>query len=84
MKVDVLQVDQVTFKKFAWWSDWIDVAVYDWAGDSGYLLQMKVSRTNAKKFKSVSITGLFAHNVSVRCIGDLTKMSTERGTENDK
>lgn len=78
MKVDVLQVAQAEFKKFSWWSNWVDVAVYNWAGDQGYLLQMKVSRTNAKRFKSRSVTGFLASNVSVGTIGDLTQMSADK------
>lgn len=56
MKVDVITVAEVKIKRWRWWSDWIDVAVFDWGG-GGYLLQMKVSRTNAKRFYAVPFQG---------------------------
>ena len=65
MKINVLQVEQAEFHSFMhFWSNWIDVAVYDYAG--GYLLQMSVSRFNKKKFRSVMIP---KWNVSTEAIG---------------
>ena len=77
MKVNVLQVSQVEFKKFSWWSNWVDIAVFDF-GDHPYLLQMRISRTNGKQFNAIQMTG----KPSYRCttckeIGDLMPMSVE-------
>ncbi|MEE9351536.1 MAG: hypothetical protein V3U78_04695 [Thiotrichaceae bacterium] len=48
MKVDVLQVGDAKFAgRFSWWSKWVDVAVFDFDYE-GYLLQMRISRLNAK------------------------------------
>ncbi len=57
MKVEVLQVDEATFKKWSWWSCWIDIAVFSFGG-YGYLLQMKISRINAKRFKCRSMKSI--------------------------
>ena len=75
MKVDVLQVRDASFKKYWWWSDWIDISVFDWSGN-GYLLQMKVSRSNAKKFKCVQFKSFSgsAHPATGK-VGDLLPMS---------
>ena len=56
-KVDVVTVDDVTISKFHWWSKWIDICVFNFGG-TGYLLQMRVSRTNAKSFRCAGMTGL--------------------------
>ena len=53
MKVDVMTVEEAKFPRFLWWSKWIDVAVFDYGG-YGYLLQMKVNRFNAKRFKCIA------------------------------
>lgn len=51
MKVDVITLEEAKVPKFCWWSRWIDIAIFDYRGEYGYLLQMKVSRLNAKRFK---------------------------------
>ena len=76
MKVDVLQLDDVQIKRLRWWSNWIDIAAYDYECRP-WLVQMRVSRTNAKRFRSVCITGRFYKQVRMNEIGDLTQM--ERG-----
>lgn len=53
MKVDVLTINEVTVPKWRWWSNWIDVAVFNY-GSCGYLLQMKINRRNLKRFKVVA------------------------------
>lgn len=77
MKVDVLTVEQVSIGKYRWWSNWIDVAVFDY-GSCGYLLQMKVSRRNAKRFKAVEMKSAFgcAH-ASISHAGNLVQMARE-------
>jgi len=55
MKIDVLQVGDVTFRPYRYWSDWIDV--FAWNCVHPYLVQMKVSRCNGKKFRSINIKG---------------------------
>ncbi|QBQ71165.1 hypothetical protein S0112_050 [Shewanella phage S0112] len=78
MKVDILQVEEATFKRFHWWSNWVDVAVYNY-DSKPYLIQMRISRTNRKKFRSVCITG-FSNNLSnTSHIGDLTHMHKQPG-----
>ena len=58
MKVDVITVDDEAVKiaKWRWWSNWIDIAISDY-DSRPWLIQMSVSRANAKRFKAVSITG---------------------------
>ena len=83
MKVDVVQVSDIKFKWYSLWSDWIDVAVFDYAS-SAHLLQMKVSRTNKKRFRSPEIKGssiLFHASPTVQQMGDLTPM--KRATESE-
>ena len=78
MKVDVIQIEQAKFKsRWHWWSNWIDVAVFDYDND-GHLLQMKISRSNAKKFTCKR----FGDHVSASTAqaGNLTQMSAS----NDK
>ena len=76
MKVDVITVEQATFKKWQWWSNWIDVAVYQYAGE-GILIQMRVSRTNAKHFKSRPFTKWCFQKCELQNISDLTQMKKE-------
>lgn len=81
MKVDVIQAKDIAFKRFCWWSDWIDVSVIGYAGDA-HLLQMKVSRFNAKKFSCITMKSSFRSAAAkVSEIGSLTQMSTEKGNE---
>ena len=76
-KVNVLTVDDVAFKKWHWWSCWIDIAVFDISPISGhtkcYLLQMRISRSNAKQFK----TRAMPNYCKSQWVGDLTQMSGE-------
>lgn len=60
MQVNVIQAKDITFKKWRWWSDWIDIVVFE---DSCrcHLLQMRVSRTNAKQFNSIPLTPIYRH-----------------------
>ena len=78
MKVDVLTVESIEIKKYRWWSNWVDVCVFDYGG-SGYLLQMKVSRFNAKKFKCIAMKNLtsIAHANAFKT-GNLTQMVADQ------
>ena len=73
MKINVLTIDDMTIGKWRWWSNWIDIAVFDYECRP-WLLQMRVSRTNAKAFKSISVTGIRYRQTTSTCIGDLTQM----------
>ena len=74
MKVDVLTIEDITIPKWRWWSNWIDVAVFNFGG-FGYLLQMKISRTNVKRFTTRRFSGVIntAH-ASTSDVGSLTAM----------
>ncbi len=74
MKINVLQVSDTKIRPWCWWSDWVDVAVFNFA-DSGYLLQMQVSRRNAKRFKVRAFKGMLdvAHP-DCQKVGDLAQM----------
>ena len=73
MKIDVLTVNDVEIKKWRWWSNWVDVGVFN-GGSFGYLLQMKVSRCNGKKFKCVPFNGFFSSaHPSISQAGNLTQ-----------
>ena len=75
LKVNVLQIDNAIFKKWSWWSNWIDVAVFDYRS-TPFLLQMRVDRFNRKSFNAIRMTGTFAQS-TCREIGDLTPMQAE-------
>lgn len=72
-KVNVFTADDVDFGKLRWWSNWIDVSTYNY-DNKPWLIQMKISRTNKKKFRSVNISGMSAGIVRLGDIGDLTQM----------
>lgn len=75
MKVDVIQVEEAKFKRLRWWSNWVDVAVFNY-DCKPFLLQMRISRTNKKQFSAVCMTGKFLYRQStVQEIGDLTPMA---------
>lgn len=77
MKIDVLQIEDAKFIKWCFWSKWIDVAIYDYDA-TPFLLQMKVSRFNAKRFKSIRLTGRYAYRQALASdIGDLVQMSSD-------
>lgn len=75
MKVDVIQVAEATFPRFAWRSNWIDIAVFN-HDCLPYLLQMRVSRRNAKQFRSRCMTGvnIMPRMTNVDVVGDLLPM----------
>lgn len=73
MKVNVIQAKELTFTRWRLWSDWIDVCVFE-CGYDVYLIQMKVSRRNKKKFRTVNIGNMAC---TVRDVGDLTQMTRE-------
>ena len=74
MKVDVITVEEVPIGKWSWFSRWIDIAVFDYECRP-WLVQMRVSRTNAKSFRAVSITGRYYKQTTAQQIGDLTQMT---------
>lgn len=57
MKLEDIKSAKIKFRKFHFWSDWIDMGVFDYAS-TGYLLQMSTSRFNSKKFKCVPLKRL--------------------------
>lgn len=76
MKVDVLTVADVPIKRWHWWSNWIDVAVFDYQSRP-YLIQMRISRTNAKQFQAISMIGPWYKQATTHEIGNLTQMKAE-------
>ena len=74
MKINVLQVERATFKKWTWWSNWVDVAVFNHSYH-GYLLQMRINRFNRKSFRTAGFNNLDSSvYASVEQVGDLTPM----------
>lgn len=74
MKVEVLTLEDVSIKRWRWWSNWIDVAVFS-HGYQGFLLQMKVSRRNAKSFRARRLNGgPNLASVDAVQVGDLVQM----------
>lgn len=75
MKVDVAEVSQAVFRRLSWWSNWIDIAIFNHSTEP-YLIQMSVSRRNKKKFRSVKISGKAwqLRQVTAQSIGSLTQM----------
>ena len=76
MKVDVLTVADVEFGRLQWWSNWIDVAVFDY-NCRPFLLQMRINRINGKQFKAICITGPWYKQATACAISDLTQMTKE-------
>lgn len=77
MNVNVLQIEEAKFKRYWWWSNWVDIAVFDFES-TPFLLQMKVSRTNKKRFNATRMTGAFIYRQSTcQEIGDLTQMDSK-------
>lgn len=79
MRIDVTTIDDVTISRWRWWSNWIDICVFEYQGGS-YLVQMKISRTNSKWFKTVRIGGAFKC-LYPREIESLTPMKKEPHNE---
>lgn len=73
MKVNVLQPDQATFRRWHLWSNWIDIAIFDFASGS-WLVQMSMTRSNRKRFRCVSTTGVSFADTRTGIIGDLMPM----------
>jgi len=72
MKVNVLTVNDINIPIWRWWSNWIDIAVFSYGG-YGYLLQMRISRRNAKQFNARPMKWLVAH-AKAEEVGDLVQM----------
>lgn len=62
-RVSVTQLHQVKISRFRWWSNWIDIGVFNNAQGS-FLLQMQISRRNAKKFKTRNLTADLTHRLN--------------------
>ena len=77
MKVNVLQAKDIKFNKWKWWSNWIDIATYE-HNMIVYLVQMKVSRDNGKKFKTTRVAGGAIKSVRIAQISDLTQMENSQ------
>lgn len=77
MKVDVLQVEDAKFKRFSWWSNWVDVAVFTYDIEP-YLMQMRVNRFNGKQFRTINMLGSRLARLTLSCsaseVGDLMPM----------
>ena len=77
MKVNVSTLADATFLGWSWWSNWIDIAIFDYQFQP-FLVQMSISRTNAKKFRSVCLTGRYSYRqATTHEIGNLTQMNEE-------
>lgn len=70
--VPVITANDLAFKKWRWWSDWIDVCVFE---DScrTHLLQMRVSRSNAKQFAVRTMTPIY-RNLFITRVDGLVQM----------
>ena len=74
-KVDVVTADDFSYGNFQWWSKWIDIAVVE-LNCEPFLIQMKVSRFNKKKFNAIKMNGKSGfYPVNYNSIGDLTPMN---------
>lgn len=79
MKIDVLTAAEAKFRRFCWWSDWVDIAVFA-NYDTGHLLQMRVSRRNAKQFRTVAFKSWWNPLTSAGAgqVEDLVQMRRDR------
>lgn len=75
-KVLTCDDERVKFRWWCWWSDWIDVATYS-HGYNGYLLQMSISRTNVKKFRSSKLSRFSGGTINSLTAGDLVDINTK-------
>ncbi len=74
MKVDVITINDISLPRFRCWSNWIDVAVFNYGG-TGHLLQMSVNRRNAKRFRAIPFkTWVNTAYASIETTGDLKQM----------
>ena len=69
MKIEVLQVEDVTFEPYHYWSNWIDVFAYSYV--SPYLVQMKISRCNGKKVRTTQMAGGWFNSSTIQIPSDL-------------
>ena len=74
MKIPVLTAKDVEFRNWCFWTDWIDIAVFDY-GHDGYLLQMKVNRFNGKRFICRKFRGAGVAVPSVSQVEELLPMN---------
>ena len=72
-QVSVLTVCDVEIKRWRWYSNWIDIAVFDY-NSRPWLVQMRISRFNGKQFRSVSMTGFGYKQTTAAQIGDLVQL----------
>ena len=72
-QVSVLTIEDVEIKRWRWYSNWIDIAVFDYQSRP-WLVQMRVSRMNGKQFRSISITGIWYKQTTAAQIGDLVQL----------
>ena len=74
MKVNVITINEIKVPRWRRWSDWIDVAVFNFCG-TGHLLQLSVNRRNKKRFRAIPFK-TFGHAAyaSVEVTGDLKQM----------
>lgn len=77
MKVDVITVSDVAFRPWRWWSNWVDIAVFDF-DYCPWLIQMRVGRNNVKRFRSVRLTGFWYRQATIREVGSLVQMKKEQ------
>jgi hypothetical protein len=77
MKVDVITVADVEIGRWRWHSNWIDIAVFDYRCQP-WLLQMRISRTNAKSFRAVSMVGFAYRQATTTDVGSLQQMKKDQ------
>lgn len=85
MKVFVMQADEATFRRWSFWSDWVDICVFTYDIEP-YLMQMKISRFNGKKFRTTNMMGnlnfFLGRSLTVHEVGDLlSMMNLKKGNE---
>lgn len=67
-----IQLPQVAFKRFWFWSDWVDVCAFTYCSQ-GYILQMRRNRFGALKFRTAKLCGYFQFGVAAAAIEDLPR-----------
>ena len=54
--MDLIELPKVRYRRWRWWSDWVDCFAADYDG-RGYIVQMKRNRFGRLRFKPISIQG---------------------------
>lgn len=71
MSMPNVELPEVSFKKWHYWSDWADVCAFN-RGFDGYVLQCRRNRSNKLAFRTVALKTPFG--IAAACVENLPKV----------